>query len=143
MTAKEYLSRIRRQNFILKQTEHELTEIRSDILTIRASSLAEHVSGSKNSDVADKYIRLEQYMDKVNHEWDILINMRMEAKAMIKALPDPQHQAVLYARYINGLRWEAIAVEMGYSWKGVCKIHGQALQAFEQVHHDALASKGS
>ena len=143
MTAKEYLSRISRQNFILKQTAHERPEIRSDILTIRASSLAEHVSGSKKSDVADKYIRLEQYMDKVNHEWDILINMRMEAKAMIKALPDPQHQAVLYARYINGLRWEAIAVEMGYSWKGVFKIHGQALQAFEQVHHDALASKGS
>lgn len=141
MTAKEYLSRIRRQNFILKQTEHELTEIRSDILTIRASSLAEHVSGSKNSDVADKYIRLEQYMDKVNHEWDILINMRMEAKAMIKALPDPQQQAVLYARYINCKRWEDIASDMGYSWQGVFKLHGRALQSFERMNKMLLCKE--
>lgn len=141
MTAKEYLSRIRRQNFILKQTEHELTEIRSDILTIRASSLAEHVSGSKNSDVADKYIRLEQYMDKVNHEWDILINMRMEAKAMIKALPDPQQQAVLYARYINCKRWEDIASDMGYSWQGVFKLHGSALQSFEHMNKMLLCKE--
>lgn len=141
MTAKEYLNRIRRQNFILKQTEHELTEIRSDILTIRASSLTEHVSGSKNSDVADKYIRLEQYMDKVNHEWDILINMRMEAKAMIKALPDPQQQAVLYARYINCGRWEDIAADMGYSWKHTFRLHGKALQMFATIHQSVLANK--
>nr|DAV92517.1 MAG TPA: Protein of unknown function (DUF1492) [Caudoviricetes sp.] len=141
MTAKEYLNRIRRQNFILKQTKHELTEIRSDILTIRASSLAEHVSGSKNSDVADKYIRLEQYMDKVNHEWDILINMRMEAKAMIKALPDPQQQAVLYARYINCKRWEDIASDMGYSWQGVFKLHGRALQSFEHMNKMLLCKE--
>lgn len=47
MTAKEYLNRVRRQNYILKQTEKELNEIRADILTLRASSLSEHVSGSK------------------------------------------------------------------------------------------------
>lgn len=59
MTAKEYLNRVRRQNYILKQTEKEMNEVRADILTLRASSLSEHVSGSKNSDTADKYIRLE------------------------------------------------------------------------------------
>lgn len=138
MTAKEYLSRVRRQNFILKQTEQELTEIRSDILTIRASSLSEHVSGSKNSDVADKYIRLERYMEKVNAEWDKLIDMRLEAKAMIQGLPDPMHRAVLYARYINGQRWEDIAKDMHYSWKGIFKLHGQALRAFEQLHGGTL-----
>ena len=54
MTAKEYLNRVRRQNYILKQVEKEMNEVRADILTLRASSLSEHVSGSKNSDTADK-----------------------------------------------------------------------------------------
>lgn len=139
MTAKEYLNRVRRQNYILKQTERELNEIRADILTIRASSLSEHVSGSKNSDTADKYIRLEKYMEKVNAEWDKLIDMREAAKDLIGAMPDPMHRAVLYARYINGQRWEDIAMDMHYSWKGIFKLHGQALRVFDQMHGDKLS----
>lgn len=139
MTAKEYLNRVRRQNYILRQTEKELNEIRADILTLRASSLSEHVSGSKNSDTADKYIRLESYMEKVNAEWDKLIDMRNAAKDLIGAMPDPAQQAVLYARYINGQRWEDIAVDMHYSWKGIFKLHGQALRVFDQMHGDKLS----
>ncbi|MCI7201229.1 MULTISPECIES: DUF1492 domain-containing protein [Megasphaera] len=139
MTAKEYLNRVRRQNYILKQTEKELNEIRADILTLRASSLSEHVSGSKNSDTADKYIRLESYMEKVNAEWDKLIDMRNAAKDLIGAMPDPMHRAVLYARYINGQRWEDIAMDMHYSWKGIFKLHGQALRVFDQMHGDKLS----
>lgn len=139
MTAKEYLNRVRRQNYILKQTEKELNETRADILTLRASSLSEHVSGSKNSDTADKYIRLESYMEKVNAEWDKLIDMRNAAKDLIGAMPDPMHRAVLYARYINGQRWEDIAMDMHYSWKGIFKLHGQALRVFDQMHGDKLS----
>lgn len=139
MTAKEYLNRVRRQNYILKQTEKELNEIRADTLTLRASSLSEHVSGSKNSDTADKYIRLESYMEKVNAEWDKLIDMRNAAKDLIGAMPDPMHRAVLYARYINGQRWEDIAMDMHYSWKGIFKLHGQALRVFDQMHGDKLS----
>ena len=139
MTAKEYLNRVRRQNYILKQTEKELNEIRADILTLRASSLSEHVSGSKNSDTPDKYIRLESYMEKVNAEWDKLIDMRNAAKDLIGAMPDPMHRAVLYARYINGQRWEDIAMDMHYSWKGIFKLHGQALRVFDQMHGDKLS----
>ena len=139
MTAKEYLNRVRRQNYILKQPAKALNELRAVILTLRASSLSEHVSGSKNSDTADKYIRLEAYMEKVNAEWDKLIDMRNAAKDLIGAMPDPMHRAVLYARYINGQRWEDIAMDMHYSWKGIFKLHGQALRVFDQMHGDKLS----
>ena len=138
MTARDYLNRIRRQNQIVKQTEKEMTEVRSDILSLRASSLSEKVSGTKESDLADKYIRLEKYFDKVNTEWDKLIDMRTEAKAMIRALPDENQQAVLYARYINCDRWETIAFDMHYSRRGIFRLHGIALKTFERVHRSAL-----
>ena len=138
MTAKEYLNRVRRQNYILKQTEKEMNEVRADILTLRASSLSEHVSGSKNSDTADKYIRLEKYMEKVNAERDNLIDMRNEAKGFIRAMPDPMQQAVLYARYINCEDWERIAVDMEFSLRNVFYVHGRALRSFERLHRIAL-----
>lgn len=101
--------------------------------------MTEHVSGTKESDLADKYIKLERYFDAVIAEWDKLIDMRIEAKAMIKMLPDETQQAVLYARYINCSRWENIASDMEYSWRGIFKIHGLALKNFERVHRSALA----
>lgn len=138
MTAKEYLNRVRRQNFIVKQAEKELTAVKSDILSLKASSMSEKVSGTKEADLADKYIKLEKYFDRVISEWDKLIDMRIEAKAMIAMLPDEAQQAVLYARYINCGRWEDIATEMGYSWRGIFKLHGLALKTFERVHRSAL-----
>lgn len=78
-------------------------------------------------------------MEKVNAEWDKLIDMRNAAKDLIGAMPDPMHRAVLYARYINGQRWEDIAMDMHYSWKGIFKLHGQALRVFDQMHGDKLS----
>lgn len=139
MTAKEYLNRVRRKYYVVKQAEEELTAIKADILSLKTSSMTEHVSGTKESDLADKYIKLEKYFDAVIAEWDKLIDMRIEAKAMIKMLPDETQQAVLYARYINCMEWEQVAADMHYSWKGIFKLHGRALQSFERVHGSTLA----
>lgn len=138
MTAKEYLNRVRRQYYVVKQAEEELTAIKADILSLKASSMTEHVSGTKESDLAGKYIRLERYFDTVTAEWDRLIGMRIEAKAMIRTLPDETQQAVLYARYINCGRWEDIAADMNYSWKHIFRLHGKALQSFAAIHQSAL-----
>ena len=83
MTAKEYLNRVRQQNYVVRQAGKELTAVKSDILSLKAASLSEKVSGTKESDLADKYVKLEKYFDKVIAEWDKLIDMRIEAKAMI------------------------------------------------------------
>ena len=138
MTAKEYLNRVRKQNYVVRQAEKELTMVKSDILSLKAASLSEKVSGTKESDLADKYIKLEKYFDKVIAEWDTLIDMRIEAKAMIAMLPDETQQAVLYARYINCTEWERIAVDMEFSLRNMFYVHGKALQAFERLHRIAL-----
>lgn len=44
MTSKEYLNRIRTQEFLLRQVEQELLEVKADILAIKGSSLTEKVS---------------------------------------------------------------------------------------------------
>lgn len=139
MTAKEYLNRIRRQNYKVEQAERELTKVQSDILSLRTSNMSEKVTGTKESDLSDKYIKLERYFDEVNAEWDILIDMRRETKAMINMMPDEIQQAVLYARYINCLPWEQVATDMHYSWNGIFKLHGRALQSFERVYRSVLA----
>jgi DNA-directed RNA polymerase specialized sigma subunit len=138
MTAKEYLNGVRNQSYVLKQAEKELNALRGDIISIHAGSLSEKVSGTKESDLADTYIRVEKYERRVTSEWNKLIDMRMQAKAMIAALSDEREQAVLYARYINCLGWEVIALDMHYSWQGVFYIHNRALRTFSKTHKNFL-----
>lgn len=141
MTAKEYLNRVRKQNLIVRQVKKELVEVKSDILTLQAANLSEKVSGTKESDLADKYIKLEKYLSKVVEEMDRLIDMRVEAKSMIAMLPDSRQRAILYSRYINCQKWEDIASDTDLSWKSVFRIHKKALVLFTKVHQDLLLHK--
>lgn len=46
----------------------------------------------------------------------------------IEALEDEREKLLLTYRYIRGMKWEKIAVEMDYKWRSVHKIHVRALK---------------
>ncbi len=48
----------------------------------------------------------------------------------IEQLSDEDEKDVLMCRYIKLMKWEDIAVKMGFSWKWVHKIHSRALKNF-------------
>ena len=50
-------------------------------------------------------------------------------QAVIDAVDDPDLRQLLILRYINGLTWEKIAVDMNYSWRHTLRLHGAALAA--------------
>lgn len=139
MTAKEYLTRVRQQEKLIQVVGQNVKEITADILSIKSSySASEHVSSSNQSDIADKYIKLEKYQEREAKEWDKLITMRLQALAMIDAMPNGTHSAVLRLRYIKYKNWDFIVKELNYSWQGIFKVHGAALQEFERIYKDEL-----
>jgi len=133
MTAKEFLNQIRRHEKLLRAVERERDQIRSDMLYLKGSKLTERVTGTKQSDLSDAYIRLEMYEERVNDEWDKLIAMREHGKKLIATIEDPDQQTILYDRYINCMSWEQIAVNMHYSWRHTLRVHGAALQNLKDV----------
>ena len=50
-------------------------------------------------------------------------------QAVIDAVDDPDQRHLLRLRYINGYKWERVAVEMNYSFRHTLRIHGAALSA--------------
>ena len=50
MTAKEYLNRVQRQYYVVKQAEEELTAIKADILSLKASSMRAVCGREKSED---------------------------------------------------------------------------------------------
>ena len=49
----------------------------------------------------------------------------------IEEVPDERERQVLTLRYIKGLKWEEIAVEMHVEWAQVHRIHARALGHFK------------
>ena len=55
----------------------------------------------------------------------------LEVPQAIDRLPDERLARLLRLRYIDGMTWERVAVEMHYSYMQVCRMHGKALDVIE------------
>lgn len=140
MTAKEYLSETNNYRRILRSIELEIEEVRRQSEQIKAIRYdKDRVQSSPSGSAMDDYlIRLDElngrYMTNV-------IKLRGEIdkrKRMINAMSNPTHAQILRLRYINGLKWKSICVEMGYTFRHTTKMHGYALQAFTELYKEVL-----
>lgn len=83
---------------------------------------------------------LARYMELVEEQIEKLGKERLEAaeaytgiECRIRQMKNETEKEVLRLRYIRGMKWEDIAVEMGYSWKHIHRIHGSALRNFKMT----------
>ena len=72
----------------------------------------------------EKIIEIEE---KLDHEIDALVDLRNRIETAAEKLEDGRLRDVMRYRYIDGMKWEQIAVEMHYSYMQVCRLHGKAL----------------
>ncbi len=133
MTAKEYLWRVRDAERDLKRLEQEYEQAKADILHLKAIQYdGDKVTGGKIGDLSDAIAAIEGYMERLNAQWDKLIALRKEAKALIGQIADGRYREVLTRRYLQGQSWEQVAVDMGYDYYYVQKIHRRALKIFQE-----------
>ena len=131
MTAKEYLRRVRDAESDLRSAEMDYQRARDDVMNLKAIEYdKDKISNSHIGDLSDAIAALEKYAERVHVKWDELIAMREEAKERIGEIADGRYREVLHRRYLQGESWEYIAVGMGYSFRQVLRIHGEALAAF-------------
>lgn len=140
MTAKEYLNEVNNYRRIIRSIELQIEEARHQATQIRAIVYdKDRVQTSPSASAMDQFImRLDELGDRYVTN---LIQYRAEIdkrSKMINALPNPMHAQILRLRYINGLKWKSICVEMGYTFRHTTKLHGYALQAFAEQFKDVL-----
>lgn len=149
MEAKEYLQQIELIDAKIKGIEGNIKKIRAELerlgdISINSSWPDGQPRGNKITDpTANKAIDLEE---KYRKKHDILVNQlrhyeydqieerarlwskRMEVINTIAQVPDSTAHRLLTLRYIELKRWEAIAVDMGYTYQWVAGgLHSQAL----------------
>lgn len=86
--------------------------------------------GSNQTDLSDYIVILDEMLENLRKERRDGAVKRSRIETSIRALHDENEQEVLRLRYISGLKWEEVAVEMNLTRRRVTQIHGKALINF-------------
>lgn len=69
---------------------------------------------------------------EINAEIDKLVEKRKKIESVICAVEDSTLRTLLEYRYINGKKWEEIALMMGYDYRWALRLHGRALELVDE-----------
>lgn len=87
--------------------------------------------GSGTSDLSGYAARWDELVRELEAEKEMQMVTYREIRQQIGMVPDAIEQEILSRRYLIGQSWEKIAVEMGYSYRNITRLHGYALKHFE------------
>lgn len=134
-STKGYLSQIERLDRMIQNKLSEINQLKHIATSITIAPKEVNVQASSDKDrvgsAVAKLLDLEKETDKLVDEY---IDKRKRIIEQIDSIEDTNMYHVLSERYIMRKDLSVIAVEMGYSFKQVCRIHGNALMEFERLY---------
>lgn len=129
---------LKRFSLLDKEIDRKLEEInywrgRLEQITSTATATASPKGGGsiyKSGDIVAKVIDLER---EINTDIDRLIKVKKDIANIINQVEDNQLRLLLNYRYIDGKVWEQIALDMGYGWRHIHKLHSKALDEIKMA----------
>lgn len=126
---KEYLLGFQKISRQLARLENELAEIRLNKYCPSCTSDGmPHASGC--SDLSSYMAKVDELEKKILKKKYNRLQKQQEIRNRIEKMEDENEKDVLTYRYLRGMKWEDIAVKMGYSWRRIHYIHSKALENF-------------
>lgn len=135
MTTKRYLNRIRLLDIKINQRIEQAEDLKRRAFSLGSPEIkADPVQSSPNQDqLAEAVSRYVDMENKINDMIDKFVAMKDKIISEIQQVEDPRYCTVLYLRYVKYMNMQEISEYMNYEYKYTCKIHGQALIAFERT----------
>lgn len=127
---KEYLLGFQKISRQLARLENELAEIRlNKYCPSCISDGMPHASGC--SDLSSYIAKVDELEKKILKKRYKRLQKQQEIRTRIERMEDENEKDVLTYRYLRGMKWEDIAVKMGYTWQHIHRIHSSALKNFK------------
>lgn len=140
VTAKEYLSQVRKIDIMINYKQKQLDTLRQSIETITVNTNPDKVQSSGEQDRVGQIVaRIVDLQNEINRDIGRLVDVKREIMNVVDQL-DPTCMELITKRYFEFKTWEQIAAEMGYSYQWVCGIvngkpglHIQALGKVQKI----------
>ncbi len=106
--------------------EEQLAELRAN--KISPSVINDGMPhGTELSDLSDYAAKVDELERKLLKKRYKCLQSFRKVQNAIEAMEDESEKELLTYRYLRGMKWEEIAVKMGYSWKHMHRIHARAI----------------
>ena len=128
---KEFLSRYREILAEEKDIREEITYWESRAQKVTASWSAVPGGGKGSDKVQTGAIKVAELRDSLMGKIEELAAVRAEIERAIGTVQDDTQRRLLRLRYIKGMNWEKVAIEMNYTYQWVWELHGRALKKME------------
>ena len=127
---KLFLKSYLRDKQVVIRIEEQLAELRASKISpsLISDGMPHGTSLSDLSDYAAKVDELERELTQKRYD---RICSFQRVQSAIEAVEDEAEKDLLTYRYLRGMKWEEIAVKMGYSWRKIHYLHGDALEHLE------------
>lgn len=137
--AKEYFAQIRKTDRLIQRLTSTVVTLRSSLTSQSYELNPDKVqtSGPKNT-LEETVVKIVDLEADINSRIDELVQQKADAISRIRNISDHDQQNVLIARYVEGDKWERIAVDLNFSIAQVYRIHGAALLDFAEKNPDIL-----
>lgn len=136
MTTKQWLSRARKCDEEIETLRKAVEKERDRVLSITATLGGDVVSGSADQHKLDNYAAL---VDELESRVAELYKIKKDVKAVVDGVQDETLRQILILRYVSVTSWEEIAVAMHFSYRHVCRLHGDALAAVKDLVREKMS----
>lgn len=137
MSAKEYLQQLKRLDTVINQKIEELKNLRSTIYGVGSIDYSKErvqTSQSANAPFVKAADRIADLEIEINQEIDNFVDEKHKIINQIQGLQNINHINLLFKRYVEFKSLEVIAVEMNFTYQYTRRLHGTALQDFENSY---------
>ena len=130
MTAKQYLNRARRIDKRINDLLAQVKSTKDSVESITQNYGGDVTTGTKNPHKFDRLVELEGLVDQKIQEQ---LTLKDETLLTIGKLKDRRQRMILTEYYLEMKTWEQVAVDIGYSYQHVMRLHGYALKAVSEI----------
>ena len=130
MTARQFLEPARRLDWRIEKKYERIARMRAK-LQKATSNLTGMPRGGSDGDWTDADVAVLEYEEQIKAEIARLCALKRRITEIISTVDESTLRDLLELRYLNGYRFEQIAVEMNFSYDYVRHLHKEALAAVQ------------
>lgn len=131
-----YLNQYRIMHIEIDQITKDLQRWQ-DLATRISPSYSDMPHGGGSDRVQTAAVEVAELTDKLNQKLHQAIMVQENIKKLLESLDDIKLRQLMFYQYINGMRWEEIAVRMDFNYRWVLRLHRKALN---QISEQAIES---
>lgn len=135
MTKKEFLKqylKAKREIEIKSEQISDLKDLATKITQTLAPDKVKSTSDNRLESTVSKIVDIEK---EIYADIDNLKKIYLQVEGAIDSVPNSIQRDILRLRYINGMKWEQIAVKLNYDYRWILRLHGMALNQIAIESH--------